>query len=58
MNVSEFKKNGWIKIENFIQPNQIITIKRKVENFLKKNYIRYDSRHINFVSNNKIFTHK
>ena len=53
MNVKEFKKNGWIKIENFLQPKQISNIKKQVENFLKKNYDKYESRHINFASNKK-----
>lgn len=53
MNIDNYQKNGWIKIEKFIQYNQVKEIKKQIKNFLDKNYRKYENRHINFVNNEK-----
>ena len=53
MNISDYNKNGWIKIKNLVQSNQVNKIKKQVNNFLEKNYRVYEDRHINYVNNKK-----
>lgn len=54
---SQFKKNGWIKIEKVFSQKEINFINRKVENFLIKNFKKYNERLINFTNQKKIFNH-
>ena len=53
MNIDSFQKNGWIKIERFVQPNQVKEIKNQIKIFLENNYRKYEDRYINFVNNEK-----
>lgn len=48
-----FKDNGWVKIENFTSKSEIRNLKKKINEFLKKNYNKYTGRDINFLSEKK-----
>ena len=39
--VLDYKKNGWIIIKNFFSKKEVGEAKKKINNFLKKNYKKY-----------------
>ena len=51
--VLDYKKNGWIIIKNFFSKKEVGEAKKKINNFLKKNYKKYKGRDINFVGDEK-----
>ncbi len=52
---NQFKKKGWIKIEKIFPQKEIKNINQKVENFLNKNFKKYNDRYINFTNQKKAF---
>ena len=53
INTKLFNDNGWVKIRNFSTKSEINEIKKKINQFLRKNYKQYSGRDINFLSNKK-----
>lgn len=54
--IDHFKNKGWVKINNFIPKEDLIKVNEKIQFFLKKNFDRYSKKHINFASNEKLFS--
>ena len=44
-----YKKNGWVKIENFLSKKDLYKIKKKIDIFLQNESKNYRGRDINFV---------
>ncbi len=53
---NDYKKNGWVIIKSFLTKKEVNLAKKKIENFLKKNFLKYKGRHINFALENKKFS--
>ena len=49
INTKLFNDNGWVKIRNFSTKSEINEIKKKINQFLRKNYKQYSGRDINFL---------
>ena len=49
----DYQINGWVKIENFLSKNDLSKIKKKIDNFFKKQLKNYSGRDINFVGKSK-----
>ena len=54
--LDNYKKNGWVVIPGFFSKLKINQIKVKVNNYLRKNYKKYEGRDINFVGDIKKFS--
>ena len=52
---NQFRKKGWVKIEKIFPQKEINYINQKVDNFLVKNFKKYNKRYINFTNQKKIF---
>ena len=48
-----YNSYGWVKISNFLSKQEIKTIKKKIEAFLKNTQKKYNGRDINFVESKK-----
>ena len=51
--LNHYQQNGWVKIENFFNKNEVSDAKKKINNFLKLNFKKYKGRDINFTGNKK-----
>lgn len=50
-----YKKKGWVKIKNFINRNELLSIKKSTYSFLRKNHKKYALGDINYVNDKKLF---
>ena len=53
ISLKNYEKNGWIKIKKFVSSSNTEILKKKINEFLEKNYLKYEPRYINFVDNKK-----
>ena len=52
--IDEFKKNGFVKVSNFLDKKKIKSIREDLDDFLEKYRNRLDKRQINLTKNKKI----
>ena len=54
--LTEYKKNGWVIIKNFLNKKDAIGKKKEILNFLKKNHNKFSGRYINYLDKKQQFS--
>ena len=52
-----YMDNGWINIKNFFTKKEVSLVRKKINHFLRLNYKKYKGRDINFIGDEKKFSH-
>ena len=54
--LTEYKKNGWVIIKNFLNKKDALSKKKEIFNFLEKNHNKFSGRDINYLGKKKQFS--